>query len=255
MFGRTTVRNQTAPPPAVGRLPAYDGCEDQLDSEEAALRQHESRRRGPAARVIVAVSLVCSGFGGGCGGDARDGVAPGGATVLTAADSVRLVAVGGAAAGRLAGGLIGPLTAAIEAGGPAGAIDFCAREALALTTAIQDSIRDGVALRRTTLRPRNEANAPDELDRQVLEELHARAAHGDTLPHYVLRAAGDSLRFYRPLRMQALCLRCHGPVEQLDPEVRAILADRYPMDQATGYGEGDLRGVIRVSVPVSEPRP
>jgi hypothetical protein len=205
--------------------------------------------RGGAV-AVWAIAYVLAGCGG---NDGRDGTLPGDAVVVAAADSARLVEVAGAAAARLAGGLIGPLTAAVEAGGPSGAIDFCAREAQALTAAIQDSVGGGITLRRTTLRPRNAANAPDEQDRRVLEDLHARVERGDTLPQHVISVAGDSVRFYRPLRIQAMCVRCHGPVEQLDPSVVKLLAEHYPADQATGYRDGDLRGVIRVSLPASGP--
>lgn len=162
-------------------------------------------------------------------------------------DDSTAIAIGSTAAGRLAGGLIGPLTAAVEADGPAGAIDFCSREALTLTTVIQDSI-GGVDLKRTTLRPRNPANAPDPLERAVLEDLHALAARGEPLPDHVLQHVDGATRFYRPLRVQPLCVRCHGPADQLDPAVAAILRERYPDDLATGYRDGDLRGVIRVEI-------
>lgn len=209
------------------------------------------KRNGRSLAVAVpAATLILAGCGGSDGGD---GTLPGDGAAVAAADSARVVEIAGAAAARLAGGLIGPLTAAVEAGGPSGAIDFCAREAQALTAAIQDSVGGGITLRRTTLRPRNAANAPDEQDRRVLEDLHARVERGDTLPQHVISAAGDSVRFYRPLRIQAMCVRCHGPVEQLDPSVIALLAEHYPADQATGYRDGDLRGVIRVSLPASGP--
>jgi hypothetical protein len=35
---------------------------------------------------------------------------------------------------------------------------------------------------------------------------------------------------------------CHGPKEQLIPEVKEQLAKLYPEDSATGFSEGELRG-------------
>jgi hypothetical protein len=46
-----------------------------------------------------------------------------------------------------------------------------------------------------------------------------------------------------------MCVACHGPADRLDPDVQAILLERYPDDQATGYEPGDLRGVVRATVP------
>ena len=51
------------------------------------------------------------------------------------------------------------------------------------------------------------------------------------------------------IRLKAQCLKCHGPKEQILPEVRDALARDYPKDQATGFQEGDLRGWFWLSVP------
>lgn len=160
-----------------------------------------------------------------------------------------VIADGGAAAARLAAGLLVPLTRSVEEHGPAGAIDFCSREALRLTAAIQDSIGSGLSLRRTTLQYRNPGNAPDSLDRVVLEDLAARLQRGDSLPPHVVQRTADGARFYRPLRIQPLCLQCHGGESEIPADVRALLRERYPDDRATGYRVGDLRGVIRVDLP------
>jgi hypothetical protein len=44
-----------------------------------------------------------------------------------------------------------------------------------------------------------------------------------------------------------LCLVCHG--ETLAPEIAAQIAAQYPEDQATGFADGDLRGVFWVEFP------
>jgi hypothetical protein len=56
------------------------------------------------------------------------------------------------------------------------------------------------------------------------------------------------LRYMRPLMVAPLCLNCHGPKETIKPEVRKVLSDRYPEDQATGFRDGDLRGAISVKI-------
>ena len=196
-------------------------------------------------RAVAAGSLAL--LLAGCGGDREPPAAePEARAVLP--DSV-FIERGGGAATRLAAGLVGPLTQAVQEHGTAGAIDFCSREAERLTAAIADSIGRDIRIGRTTLKPRNPAHAPDSVDRRVLEELHALADAGDSLPAYRLVRDGDDVRFYRPLRIQPLCVQCHGPVDQLDPEVLQLLKARYPGDQATGYREGDLRGAIRVVMP------
>jgi hypothetical protein len=46
-----------------------------------------------------------------------------------------------------------------------------------------------------------------------------------------------------------LCVNCHGPRDALAPGVAEILDAEYPDDRATGYRPGDLRGLVRVSIP------
>ena len=44
-----------------------------------------------------------------------------------------------------------------------------------------------------------------------------------------------------------------GRAGEIAPEVRPILKQHYPDDQATGFAPGDLRGAISVRVTVREP--
>jgi hypothetical protein len=156
--------------------------------------------------------------------------------------------VGGAAAGQLSSTLIGHLTAAVDSGGPAGAIDFCSTQALSLTAQAVASM-EGVEIRRTTTRLRNPANAPDSLDAEALAWFESQLASTGALPKEWVQAEGqEAMRYYRPLVANDMCVKCHGPVESLMPEVAAALAERYPQDQATGYAAGDFRGVIRVRI-------
>jgi hypothetical protein len=156
--------------------------------------------------------------------------------------------VGGGAAGQLSSTLIGHLTAAVDSSGPAGAIDFCSTQALALTAEAVASM-EGVEIRRTTTRLRNPANAPDPLDAEALAWFESQLASTGTLPkEWVQNEGQEAMRYYRPLVTNEMCVRCHGPVESLMPEVAAVLAERYPQDQAIGYAPGDFRGLIRVRI-------
>jgi hypothetical protein len=51
----------------------------------------------------------------------------------------------------------------------------------------------------------------------------------------------------RAIRIEGLCLVCHG--QQLSAAVTAALAERYPLDLARGYREGDFRGLMWAEVP------
>lgn len=54
-----------------------------------------------------------------------------------------------------------------------------------------------------------------------------------------------------PIKLQPQCVMCHGPSEQILPEVKSALVDRYPQDQATGFEIGELRGWFWIELPLS----
>lgn len=160
--------------------------------------------------------------------------------------------VGHEAANSLTQGLVARLLEAIEEDGTSGAVDVCSNEALQLTAEIQQQIAPGVELKRTSFKYRNPADAPDSLEAVALRYFQDALINQQELPpYYVQQVASDTFRYYQPLVVNQLCLQCHGTAETISPEVQAELAARYPDDLAVGYSLGDLRGVIRVSLPAS----
>ena len=156
-----------------------------------------------------------------------------------------------AAADELGRRLSGELGAQLEAGTPPAAIDVCSRIAPA---AAEEISREGLGIRRTSLRVRNSANAADDWERGWLSRFEETVAAGDWPGevHEVDEAAGE-LRYLRPIGLNEVCLTCHGRAEELDPEVRQSLAERYPEDRATGFAVGDLRGAFSVRVRFERP--
>jgi hypothetical protein len=157
--------------------------------------------------------------------------------------------LGNAASTALIGTLFAQLTGAMQAGGPVSAVDFCSTNALGLTAGI--AAEQGLDIKRTSMRYRNPANAPDQHDTKALRHYESTLAETGVLPGpWVQKAGREEYRFYRPLVVAAPCLACHGSTSDIDPAVQAILHERYPDDLATDYAVGDFRGVVRVSVPV-----
>lgn len=64
---------------------------------------------------------------------------------------------------------------------------------------------------------------------------------------------GVELRMARGIRVEAACLMCHG--DNIAPEIASRLARHYPRDRATGFREGDLRGLVWAEVPTPEATP
>jgi hypothetical protein len=163
----------------------------------------------------------------------------------------RVVAAGDPAAMTLVRTLGGKLNGELATNGPAGAIRFCSGEALTLTDSVSRTLGPGWELKRTTRRTRNPRNAPDSLEAAALEYFHQADEAGEEPESHVQRTPAGDYRYYMPLRVGSMCLECHGPRDRIDPAVRQVLDTRYPADQATGYGAGDLRGVVRVTIPAS----
>ncbi len=160
--------------------------------------------------------------------------------------------------------LKGELTRAIEQGGPVAAIPVCRERAPAIAARLsQDS---GAKVSRTALRVRNPANAPDDLQRAVLEQfagelVAAGTAGGAGTPvaasaagpleavFEIKRATGIERRYMRAIPTDPLCLTCHG--SNLSPELAAAIARDYPADAATGFAPGELRGAFSVIWPAA----
>lgn len=164
---------------------------------------------------------------------------------ISPAESVteeRAAVIGAAAAKALMESLGGQLKSAMESGGPVAAIKMCRQVALPLTSATGESF-DGVTIRRITLKPRNPLNSPDPIDQRVLQLMATQSP-----PKVVIHREGAVIRYYQPLPVQEICLKCHGDVATFSKELVDVLAANYPGDRATGYAPGDLRGAIRVDV-------
>ncbi|MFO7588620.1 MAG: DUF3365 domain-containing protein [Gemmatimonadota bacterium] len=172
---------------------------------------------------------------------------------ITAAERTAIETEGGAAAEALMGALQARLVAAMQEGGPAHAVRFCAQEALPVTDAVAADLGDGFELKRVSVRHRNPRNAPDAAEAEALR--HFTTARGEAVSPpetWVQRTPTGEYRYYRAVTIVPPCLTCHGDPETMDPAVRTALEETYPEDLATGYEAGDFRGLIRVTVPASK---
>lgn len=132
------------------------------------------------------------------------------------------------------------LQGAMAQGGPVAAVTVCSERAQAIAT---ECSGDGLRVRRVGTRVRNPANTPGEQDQVALDQL-AQQPDCDLLS---LPAGEDGVaRHYLPLRVQPLCLVCHGDAAAMPQALRDVLQQRYPQDAATGYVAGDLRGAVVV---------
>lgn len=143
--------------------------------------------------------------------------------------------------------LLATLMAELKVSGPSSAIKVCALKAAELAKAHSGQY---ISVRRVTLQPRNPANRPDAFEEEQLRVMAKKAAAGESVGEVWqwLEGTGEKVfRYLRPIFVGKLCLRCHGPRQDLDPEVQRLLAELYPQDQAVGYRLGDFRGAVSVT--------
>ncbi len=143
------------------------------------------------------------------------------------------------------------LTKEMAANGPIGAVDVC--KSMAPEIAGRASEKTGWEVERTSLKPRNPANAPDGWEAEVLQAFAARKAAGEDPAKMETWAIADDggqkrFRYMKAIPTASLCLTCHGT--NIDPELRAHLKTLYPDDAAVGYREGDIRGAFTVTQPM-----
>jgi hypothetical protein len=137
-------------------------------------------------------------------------------------------------------------TALLEglADGPESTIAVCRELAPSLT---RDASVNGIEVGRTSHRLRNPNNEPRPWMRPLLNSYVA--SPGDTTPRVVKLESGG-VGYAEPIYLKALCLGCHGA--EMAPSVAETITELYPDDQATGFENGDFRGLFWVEFAASE---
>lgn len=146
------------------------------------------------------------------------------------------------------------LMQAMQTGGPQQAVEVCSEKAMALTNQIEN--QTGYKLKRTTFKYRNPSNKPDKYEEEALRYFEEAINREGKMPAYYVQTVKENgvltYRYYKPLKVEGLCLTCHGDKNLMDKNLVSKLEKLYPEDKATGYKEGDFRGVVRVSIPAEK---
>lgn len=176
-----------------------------------------------------------------------------------AAEHTEIRQLGERAINRLAATLGNEVAVATSKGGAANAVEFCHLKALPLTGEILTGMPRITGVKRTSLKLRNPANAPDAAEQLALKRVERDLERG-VLPKVLMQEVDlpggkSEWRVYRPIGVAPQCVMCHGAPESMPTELQKSLKTRYPADEATGYSAGQWRGLIRVSVGDALPPP
>lgn len=148
----------------------------------------------------------------------------------------------------------GAMKKEMQAGGPTAAVKVCSELAPQITGNI--SREKGWKVTRVGTRVRNPMlGTPDAWEQQVLAKFAERAGKGESFEkmafaEVVEEPNGKYFRFMKAIGVQGQCLACHGDKENMQKEVKDLLNQQYPHDQATGYKAGDLRGAVSIKRPL-----
>lgn len=168
-------------------------------------------------------------------------------------ESQRIIPIGKRVSQQLLASLKGELEAAVAEGGFEKAIEVCHLRAEPIKEAVEKSTAENIRVKRTTHRSRNPDNNPDEVEDKALLYFENIIDKGESIPEFYIQKVtrNDSAFFYffKPLKIESLCLGCHGKTENISPAVVALLGNLYPGDKATGYSEGEFRGLVSVIIP------
>jgi hypothetical protein len=153
------------------------------------------------------------------------------------------------ASGALIQKLGGELKEAISAKGAEGAISVCKERAPQIAADV--SKQYNFETRRVSPKNRNPAGVPDAWEAEAQAGLEKRMAAGEkpeTLDTWqvVSTPKGKQFRYAKALPVQPLCLTCHGDPATIADGVKARLAAEYPLDKATGYAPGMVRGIVSI---------
>lgn len=158
--------------------------------------------------------------------------------------------IGDRVAGQVGSTLKGALSKAMKAGGPVAAISICSMKAYALTDSIARLDPNVVRLKRTSLRIRNPKNAADSSEIAAIAVFEEIIKSGGVPGERIVREESDGkpFRYFKAILVEPVCLACHGTDEYLNKEVLEEIEKIYPDDRATGFHEGELRGVFSIII-------
>lgn len=147
------------------------------------------------------------------------------------------------------GSLKSILVKEMQTNGIVKAVSVCSDTAQLLTN--NYGLSKGIYIKRVSFKNRNKNDAPNEVESAALksfEELNTKGELTETTEYFTTIEENGikQIVYLKPILIQAPCLSCHGPLDQISEGVKVILHSKYPDDRATGYNLGDLRGAVSI---------
>jgi len=140
----------------------------------------------------------------------------------------------------------GTMIEKMKDGGVKEAVPFCNTKAIPLTSEMSEKFN--VSIKRTSHLIRNEDNKPNDQEVLVISNYRDLMAKEKGLKPVVELDSDGNPHFYAPIIIQKKCLTCHGEIGvDVTKKSDSIIEFYYPKDLATGFKEGDLRGIWSIT--------
>lgn len=145
------------------------------------------------------------------------------------------------------------LMSALNEGGPENAINVCQVRAPQIALANSGEFW---TIKRVSNRNRNPGNLASDHETAIMGRfVDTVGGTPEFTFEWTQTEEGKIFRYYRPIKLAPLCVKCHGSAEDISDAVQAALNEKYPQDRAVGYKPGDLRGMFVVEAVWPDGRP
>lgn len=135
------------------------------------------------------------------------------------------------------------LKKSMKSEGPEAAVAVCNLQAPVIADKLS---MEAWQVGRTSLKWRNEDNAPDAWEVSIMQDFAKQVKAGaDPKTLEASRAADGTFRYMKAIPTGGVCLACHG--ENIAQPIAAKLDSLYPSDQARGFKLGQLRGAFTLT--------
>lgn len=157
-------------------------------------------------------------------------------------DTVNILKQGDSITNRVQKLLLSNVMQAMKVGGPVNAVAYCNIHATSLTDSLESVYN--CTIQRVSDKYRNPANKLTGTDAEILAEMSVTNSMEP-----VLVSENGRMVYYKPIKIaMPACLVCHGTSgQEMDTKTLKIIKQKYPDDLATGYKEGDLRGLWKIT--------
>jgi hypothetical protein len=140
----------------------------------------------------------------------------------------------------------------IQNEGVPAALQYCNIAAYPLIDLLSKSYH--ASIKRTSLRIRNPEDAPDSLEKILLEAYEYNIENNQPLNENIQEYDSKYLLYTKPIMIEgALCLACHGsPRIHVSIETEDLIKSLYPDDNAMNHSMSDLRGMWSIRLQIKD---